>query len=181
MVVSMSPREVAVITKRSAKPLEVMRNLQWLDFIIVEGFRKAKGITRIATSRTVKEAAKLVDEFTIACVGSGRWGVPVFSLNQTKELADIVEKKALPILPGLNCRRCEYNSCEEFALAVLTERAELKDCQLIYDPVMLCVNGKVIPLNPFVQDLIAGTVKGMLSPLKGTRGKEIVLRVRKHA
>lgn len=181
VVVSMSPREVAIITKRSAKPIEVMRTLQWLDFIILEGFRKVKGITRVATSRTAREAAKLVDKFTIACVGYGRWGVPVLSLGQTKELADIVEKKALPILPGLNCRRCEYNSCEEFALALLTERAKLEDCQPIYDPVRLRVDGKVIPLNPFVQGLIAGAVKGMLSPLKGTRGKEIELRVRKHA
>jgi molybdopterin-guanine dinucleotide biosynthesis protein B len=181
VVVSMSPREVAVITKRSAKPVEVMRTLQWLDFIIVEGFRKVKGIAKIATSRTAGEAAKLVDKFTIACVGYGRWGVPVLSLGRIKELADIVEKRALPILPGLNCRRCEYKSCEEFALAVLTGRAKLEDCQPIYDPVRLRVGGKVIPLNPFVQGLIAGTVRGMLSPLKGTRGKDIELRVRKRA
>jgi molybdopterin-guanine dinucleotide biosynthesis protein B len=181
VVVSMAPQEVATITKRGRiKPVDVLRTLQWLDFIIIEGFRKVKGITKIATSRTTGEAAKLVDKFTIACVGSGRWGVPVFSLNQIKELANVVEKRALPVLPGLNCGSCEYKTCEEFALAVLAGRAELGDCLPMYAPVRLRVDGKVVTLNPFVQGLIAGAVKGMLSPLKGTRGRVIELVVRKH-
>jgi len=182
VVVSMAPQEVATITKRGRiKPEEVMRTLQWLDFIIIEGFRKLKGVTKIATSRTADEAAKLVDKFTIACVGYGRWAVPVFSLNQMKELADVVEKRALPLLPGLDCGRCEYKSCEEFALAALAGQAELEDCLPMYDSVRLRVDGKVVPINPFVQDLIAGAVKGMLSPLKGAKGRVIELVVRKHA
>jgi len=181
VILSLAPREVTTITKRSVKLEEVMSTLQWLDFIVLEGFRESKGIAKIATSRTAEEAAKLMDKFTIACVGYGRRGLPVFKLDQVKELADIVEKKALPMLPGLDCRRCGYPSCEEFALAVLKGKAKVEDCQPMHDLVRLRVDENVIPLNPFVQDLIASTIRGMLSSLKGAKGKEIELTVKKHA
>ena len=181
VVVSLAPREVATVTKRSAKIEEVMVMLQWLDFIILEGFRRSKGIAKIATPRTAEETAKLVDKFTIACIGYSSRGLPVLKLDQVKELADIVEEKALPVLPGLDCRRCEYPSCEEFALAVLQGKAKVEDCQPMHDLVSLRVDGRVIPLNPFVQDLIASTIRGMLSSLKGAKGKEIELVVRKRA
>jgi len=181
VTVSLAPREVATVTKRSAKIEEVMATLQWLDFIILEGFRRSKGIAKIATPRTAEETAKLVDKFTIACIGYGRRGLPVLKLDQVKELADIVEEKALPVLPGLDCRRCGYPSCEEFALAVLKGQAKVEDCQPMHDLVRLRVDGRVIPLNPFVQDMIASTIRGMLSSLKGAKGKEIELTVKKHA
>jgi len=181
VTVSLAPREVATVTKRSAKIEEVMATLQWLDFIVLEGFRESKGIAKIATPRTAEEAAKLVDKFTIACIGYGSQGLPVLKLNQVKELADIVEEKALPVLPGLDCRRCGYPNCEEFELAVLQGKAKVEDCQPMHDLVRLRVDEKVIPLNPFVQDLIASTIRGMLSSLKGAKGKEIELTVKKHA
>jgi len=181
VIVSLAPREIATITKRSVKLEEVMSALQWLDFIVLEGFRESKGIAKITTPRTAEEAAKLVDKFSIACIGYGRRGLPVLKLDQVKELADIVEEKALPMLPGLDCRRCGYPSCEEFALAVLQGQAKVEDCQPIYDLVRLRVDEKVIPLNPFVQDMIASTIRGMLSSLKGAKGKEIELVVRKRA
>lgn len=180
-IVSLAPRETATVVKRSVKPEEVMSALQWLDFIILEGFRESKGIAKIATPRTAEEAAKLVDKFTIACIRYGRRGLPVLKLDQVKELADIVEEKALSVLPELDCRRCGYPSCEEFALAVLQGKAKVEDCQPMHDLVSLRVDGRVIPLNPFVQDLIARTIRGMLSSLKGAKGKEFEIRVKKHA
>jgi molybdopterin-guanine dinucleotide biosynthesis protein B len=62
-------------------------------------------------------------------------------------------------------------------LAVLAGRAKLEDCQPLFDRVKLTVDGKPIPLNPFMQELIAGTIRGMLSSLKGAKGKRIELRV----
>jgi molybdopterin-guanine dinucleotide biosynthesis protein B len=181
VTVSLAPREVATVVKRSAKIEEVMATLQWLDFIVLEGFRGSKGITKIATPRNAEEAATLVDEFTIACIGHGRRGLPALRLDQAKELADIVEEKSLPVLPGLDCRRCGYPNCEEFALAVLRGKAKVEDCQPMHDLVSLRVDGRVIPLNPFVQDMIASTIRGMLSSLKGAKGQELELKVKKHA
>ena len=181
VVVSLAPREVAIIKKRPGKLDKIMSTLQGLDFVILEGFRESKGIVKIAVARTAGEAAKLVDKFTIACVGHGKRGLLVLKLDQVKELADIVEEKALPVLPELDCQSCGYKSCEEFALAVLSGRAKVEDCQTIQELVTLRVDGKVVPLNPFVQNLIANTFSGVLSSLKGSKGEEFELRVRKHA
>jgi molybdopterin-guanine dinucleotide biosynthesis protein B len=181
VVVSLAPREVAIIKKRPENLDEIMSTFQRLDFVILEGFRESKGMAKIVVPRSAGEVSKLLDKFTIACVGYGKRGMPMLRQGQAKELADIVEAKSLPVLPELDCQSCGYKSCEEFALAVLSGRARVKDCQPMQGPVMLRVDGKVIPLSPFVQDLIANTFSGLLSSLKGSKGEEFELRVRKHA
>lgn len=177
VVVSLASREVATVLKRRARLEEVIRVIGWLDFLVLEGFREAKGITKVAIARTPREASKLVDKFTIACIGYGKWGLPVLKPKEVKKLANLIERRALPPMPGLNCRGCGYSRCEDFVLAVLAGRAKLEDCQPLFDRVKLTVDGKPIPLNPFMQELIAGTIRGMLSSLKGAKGKRIELRV----
>ncbi len=177
LVVSVAPRELATIEKRSAKLEEVARDLRELDFIVVEGWREFKGIARIAVTRNASEIRKLVDEFTIACVGAGKRGLPKFNLNESKRLADLAEQKAFPILPGLDCEYCGYKSCREFGLAVLAGKTKWNGCGALRERVVLAVDGKRVSLNPFVQGLIANMLAGMLSSLKGARGKEIELKV----
>jgi molybdopterin-guanine dinucleotide biosynthesis protein MobB len=93
VVVSVAPNEVARIEKRSAGLREVLRTLNGLDFVIVEGFKSAKGLARIVVARNRAEADELVDRFTIACVGAGCSTVPTFSFRRAKEIASIIENK----------------------------------------------------------------------------------------
>jgi molybdopterin-guanine dinucleotide biosynthesis protein B len=181
VVVSLAPREVATIKKGPGNIDEIMLTFQQLDLVILEGFRESKGMAKIIVPRNASEVSKLVDKFTIACVGYGKRGMPVLKLGQVKELADVVEKKALPVLPELDCQSCGYKSCEEFGLAVLSGLARMEDCPPMQERVTLRVDGKVIPLTPFVQDLIANTFGGIISSLKGSKGEEFELMVRKHA
>jgi hypothetical protein len=44
---------------------------------------------------------------------------------------------------------------------------------------MLEVDGKRVPLNPFVQELVAKVIEGITSSLKQAGGKEIVMKVRR--
>lgn len=177
VIACLAPRETAVITKRAAKLGETFATMRGLHFVVMEGFRGLKGVVKIAAARTAKEASKLVDKFTVACVGYGRWGLPVVQLNQVEKLADVVERKALPPLPGLDCKRCGYASCDEFVLGVLEGRAKPKDCQVLSARVRLVVDGREVELNTFTQELIAGVVTGMTSSLKKAKGREIELKV----
>ncbi|MFA7689823.1 MAG: hypothetical protein WCY18_01855 [Methanofastidiosum sp.] len=43
--------------------------------------------------------------------------------------------------------------------------------------VEVSINGKQIDLNPFVEELIANIVKGMISPLKGYQKGKIKIEV----
>ncbi len=180
IVVSIAPRELATIEKRSADLQEAVGRLRGLDFVLIEGFREFKGIARVAVARNTSEAKKLVDEFTIACVGAGKRGLSKLGPEDSKRLANLVERKAFPLLPGLDCGYCGYKSCREFGLAVLAGKAKWNGCISLRERVVLTVDGKRVPINPFVQNLIANMLAGMLSSLKGVRGKEIELKVRKN-
>jgi len=180
-VISLAPRELATIEKRKAKLDEVLRRLERLDFVIIEGFKGLKNLAKIVAARNKADLHKLADEFTIASVGGRKTGLPAFDLKHMKRLADLVERRVPPVLPGVNCEHCGFKSCQEFALAVLAGKRRWDGCPTLQERVILTVDGRRVFLNPFMQNMMAGAIIGMLSSLKGAKGKQIELRVRKHA
>ncbi len=177
VVLSMAPRETTTIERRPGSLDDVLR-LHGIDFLVVEGFRGVKGVAKIAVARTAAEMRKLEDDFTIACVGFKK-GVTL-GPREVKTLAKLVERKALPPLFGLDCRRCGYLTCEDFARAVVSGQARVKDCEAAFGRVELRVDGQTVPLKPFVQDFLARTTLGMLSSLKGAKGREVEVRLRRN-
>ena len=181
VVISLAPRELAIIQKRVAKLDEVLRGVEGSDFVIIEGFKGSKNLAKIVAARSMGDLRELADEFTIASVGARKAGLPSFELSQTKKLADLVERRAPPLLPELDCKHCGYTSCREFALAVVAGKRDWKGCPTLQERVVLSVDGRRVYLNPFMQNFIAGMVGGMLSSLKGAEGKRVELKVVRHA
>jgi molybdopterin-guanine dinucleotide biosynthesis protein B len=177
IVVSIAPREVAIINRHAGKLEDITRTIKGIDFLIIEGFRGLRGIPRIVVARSESELKKLINEFTIACIGSSGVRLPALKQNEIKALTKLVEQKALPPLFKLDCRRCGYKTCEDFARAALAGKIRPEDCKAAFGNVELRVDGKLVPLNPFVQEFLAGATVGMLSSLKDAKGKEIELRV----
>ncbi len=178
LVVSMAPREVAKIERRPARIEEVLQGLQNLDFVIIEGFKAFSGPAKIIVAKTAEEAKKLLDKFTIACVGAGCLSVPAFGFGQAKKLADLVEQKAYPLTFNLDCGHCGFERCEDFAAAVVAGKRKWRGCTTLANRVSLVVDGKSIPLNPFTQEILEGAIKGMISSLKGAKGDKIEMVVR---
>lgn len=174
-----TPHETSFIDKRAEDLREMVQKLDGLDFVILEGFREFNGVARVAVPRNTIEIPQLVDEFTIACVGSVKCERPTFEFEETKALADLVESRAFPLLPDLNCQHCGYPTCGEFGLAVIAGLKEWGDCTTMRERAVLEVDGKRVPLNPFVQELVTRVVGAIASSLKETEGKEIVLKVRR--
>ena len=85
------------------------------------------------------------------------------------------------MLPEIDCKHCGYKSCREFALAVLAGKRRWDGCPTLQERVVLTVDGKQVFLNPFIQDMIAGAIVGILSSLKGAKGERIELKVVKRA
>jgi hypothetical protein len=44
--------------------------------------------------------------------------------------------------------------------------------------VALRVDGRDVPLKPFIQEMLAGAVRGLLTGLRDAEGREIELRIR---
>ena len=97
----------------------------------------------------------------------GGGGVRVIPLGDAGGLADVVEERAFPVLPGLDCRGCGVDSCLEFGRALLAGEAELGACVGFGSGFSLRVDGEEVPLGPFVQDVTRSVVLGLLSSFKG--------------
>ena len=180
VVVSLAAHEVARMEKRSANLAEALEGLQVMDFAVVEGFKNVRGFARVVVAQSKAEADKLIDEFTIACVGAKCASVPTFGFRETAKIVDIIEEKAYPLLPGLDCKICGYDSCDRLAAAIVSGKERWNRCQAV-GRVTLTVDGKVIPLIKFPQKIFESTVKGMVASLRDAKGTEIELRVKKHA
>ena len=97
----------------------------------------------------------------------GEGGVPVIPLGDAAALSDVVEERAFPVLPGLDCRGCGLGSCLEFGRALLTGEMELEACVGFGSGFSLRVDGVEVALGPFVQDVTRGVVLGLVSSFKG--------------
>lgn len=178
VVVSMAPDELALIERGPPNLNDVMQMLRGLDFLILEGFRDVGEIARIAVLRDMAEAKDLINDFTIASIGGKVHWVPEFGFDDSEKLADLVEQKSFPILPDLECKKCGYKNCKEFGMAVIAGNTKWNSCQNIREDAVVMVDGKRVPMNKFVQQLVANVVKGLMTSLKKTDGKEAVVKVR---
>ena len=94
------------------------------------------------------------------------------------EVAKIYSK-----LPKLNCRKCGYASCLEFAIQVAKGERKIRDCPILSmeKKVILRIRGKTVFLTPWVEKLLRSVIFAFLENLKGAdiRGTEkIILEVR---
>jgi molybdopterin-guanine dinucleotide biosynthesis protein B len=103
------PRDETVIfiTKRLGLK-EILPHLRGLDFVILEGFESEAAIPKVIAAKTAEEAQNYLDKSTIAISGlisdskaeTTKVSDSIAVLNsarETKELADLVEKRAIEL------------------------------------------------------------------------------------
>jgi len=140
-VVISSPTKAALIrdVERDMDLKEIREKLiRDVDLILSEGYKKdvQPKVEVFRKEKHKKLLCKKKDNLVaIASNLKFRVGVPCFDLEDTKGLADFIEK--------------------EFLKSKKEKEISLR------------VNGKPIPMTPFVKDFLAGTIRGMLSALKG--------------
>jgi molybdopterin-guanine dinucleotide biosynthesis adapter protein len=134
--------------------LKIIIYIKELDYLIIEGFKFSK-YPKIST-------IDAKDDFTIAHVD-----VFEMSNDDISSLTDLVEKRTYSRLPNANCGECGFENCLEMAKAIIRGETSEEVCKMKkLKEVQLFIGDKMIPLNPFVQDLIKKSVLGMLSSLK---------------
>ena len=161
--------------------------------IIVEGFKKSNIGEVLAVVNSPEELSKLRNTVTgkiVAVVtsysytGEAPSNYTVFNHGDMRELAEFIIERAevfaLSQTPGLNCGHCGYSTCAEFSKAYILGKAV--ECPVISD-VELVVNGRKVPLSPFVKTALKNTVLGFITSLKNipkdpSKIKELEFRIK---
>ncbi len=122
-----------------------------MDIVIGEGFKEARQVAKIEVCR---DPAKLLRDRVTGVIAIATdcaiAGDHVFRLDESRELADFLEKRFLGERRGSG-----------------------------QDRVLLLVNGNRVVLKDFVQEALAGSVTGFLASLKIPRPmQEIELKIR---
>lgn len=199
-VISVSDKETAIIIREDVKCFSLNRLFRFVsdaDVILLEGFswiaKDDEHIGKIICVRNEEEYEHYKEEVkgeTLAFCSFDPPNREVLDLKKNAstitELAlEFIEKKqkimeVLNRLPGLDCTKCEYSSCEELAVNIYNGKASLKDCAVLKIRSQLktkiTINDVEIPIQPFVAKIIYNSVVGMVSSLKGVsiKGNERV-------
>lgn len=199
VVISIAPQEITAIrqgdkTNFNWNDLQGIINEGEVDLIIVEGFKTLvktnEQIPKIIAVKTEDEATTAIkdNKNVLAIVGftpqkqSSIQKIPYFKTpDKLEALTTLVENNLKPQLklrewlqklPSLNCKACGFNSCSELAKAIAEGKATIEKCRTLKEKrVALEIDGKTIPMNPFVQDVAKNIVLGFISVLKDSKIK----------
>ncbi len=96
---------------------------------------------------------------------------PIYELDDiVSAVKDMLVNSIVKSLPGLNCKKCGYDSCLNLADATLRGEATIEECKVLEtDIVNLKVDGSTIPIGEFPQKIIHNITLGILESLKGVK------------
>ncbi len=160
--------------------------------LLVEGGKSEFFFPRVVCARTKEEFEELDCGLAIASYSyetseAFSENIPHFTPDTVNELAQLMVEKSF-YLATLNCRACGKENCHELAKEIVAGEASPLACVPLHgkkdnknreQSVEITVGGNVLPLNPFVGDIIKGAIEGMLGELKGfTRGSSISINIK---
>ncbi len=133
--------------------LSILKFIKNPDFVVLESFKHCE-YAKICTS-------DIEDEFTIAKVN-------VFEMdeNDLKLLVDLIEQRSYGFLQNMDYKKLGFKNSIDLAKAIINGNLNYEEEIIEPNDVLLRIDGKIIPLNLFVQDFIKSTVEGMITSLK---------------
>ena len=178
--IAVSPRQVMVLKPRRDAPLEdvLLEIPAGVDLVLVEGFR-GSAYPKVLVAKTVDEAQKQLQEIDgvfAAFVDSEETGsnkalgsIPVLSGEElARNVREMIVRDQVKQLPGLNCRKCGYSSCEALAAAMVSGNASLKQCKVLEESELrLLVDGNQVHLSQFPKSFVKNVLLAMVGSLKG--------------
>lgn len=160
------------------------------DFVVMEGVTDTCA-PKIITAHTTTEVDERLDDTVFAISGllanemDTYRGLPVInSIKEPDRLADLIEEKVFSRLPDMQpdcCHGCGYD-CRGLSARILSGLSLRSDCVLSRGDIQLVVDGRVIPMVPFVQTLLRNAVIGVAGELEGYRSHgDILVNIRRTA
>jgi len=165
-----SSDERAILYFSLPPPLLQMLTLLGSDILILEGFKNEKYIPGIVCWKNENEKTELTSGLEIGFYGAEDWN----NASRINDLVNAIEQKGF-LLPGLDCEKCNFASCQAFAMEIIAGRKRAEDCVVLQEETKVIINGQEIHLSPFVSHIMKQTFGGFLKSLKGVMpGKAII-------
>ena len=182
-VIYVSPSELVNIRRMKADldyALSYLRTEP--DIVFVEGF-KSSDKPKILCANDIEEVRKGLETISNIIAITGEIlnkelqkkelkkiypNIPITDVNGLfKIISTMYLSESKKLLPGLNCGRCGYKTCEELAKAVIEGKAKLSNCVVLSTLIArVRLDGKNIPLTKWPQVVIKEIVSGILRALK---------------
>ena len=80
-------------------------------------------------------------------------------------------------LPNLNCGSCGLETRYELAREIVKGNRSEEDCTSLQPTTEVKIDGRPMPMNPFISGIVRGTILGMLSPLKGFKKGKVEIKI----
>lgn len=185
ITVAATSTELVSIRRKANPPIEEALKAIYIDsqLVLVEGY-KSSSFPKILQAGSFSEVDSAMKEVTNIIIVSGSIAEKADEKENVKKqfpelevylfeeiviaVKELLEKEILKELPGLNCKHCGYDSCLSLAKAFLEGETKLEECKVLSEEVAtLKVDGRVVPLGKFPQEILRGTIIGLLGSLKG--------------
>lgn len=182
-VAAITPKESVIFLKNKKNLEEIIKYFE-ADIALIEGFKKEKTFPKIVCLREESEKAELFDGLQLCTAGFVSKGVDpnlydfnILNDEDIKKIAEIAINKSFK-LPNLNCGECGYQNCYSLAQEIVKGNKTPGDCPSLEPSTLVKVNGKIVPMNPFIAKIIKNTITGLLSPLKGFIKGDIEIKIK---
>ncbi len=185
-VAAVSPNGTSLFVKEKMD-FDKLLSIVNADVILVEGFKERKDYPRILLFRTEGEIEALSNGLEIGYASldnyKGKY-TPFYPISELDrylpDITDLIMERAFK-LPGIDCGSCGFPTCYELAKEILKGKKSVKDCAVLSakKDVILRVDGKNVPLLPFVETLLKNMILDSLSSLKGIEGSTYSITIKK--
>lgn len=157
------------------------------DYVVLEGDSGAN-CPNIITGTTIDELDAQLNELTIAVSGvisagiDEYHGLPVINgMTDVKKLVDLIEEKTperMPNYPSECCMACG-TGCRGLTAKILQGTGNISECILKGENVQVLINGKELPMVPFVKSIVRSVSSSVIKELDGYKpGCEIVIKIK---
>lgn len=157
------------------------------DYVVIEGDSGAN-CPVIITGKTREQLDAQVNGRTIAVSGviseslKTYRDLPVINgMTEIEKLVDLIEEKTPERMPNYSADCCSAcgTDCRGLTERILKGTGSLSECILKGQDVQLYVNGKEIPMVPFVKSMVRSVSKAMIGELDGyEEGAEIMIKIK---
>jgi len=164
-VAAVTPQEAAVFWPQKRYLADLLPLLD-ADVVLVEGGKEYTWLPRVVLARDAAEAEAL-DPRKLALASYGPFAPAGLARPATiQELAELILDKAF-LLPGLDCGGCGRDDCGDLAAHIVAGTATMAECASLGGKCHVAIGGNPLPLNPFVERMLACGIRAMLAQLKG--------------